>query len=108
MKKRKKKKSGSTIDLTVCIQNRSINRRRKKNQQIEKEFDQIMMHFIVWIFILFSSFEQIKTQNHPYKHYSRHPTGETIYDNNTISGNEDDSSMCHLSVRCPAIPSFCK
>jgi hypothetical protein len=66
-----------------------------------------MTNFIVGIFILFSIFQQFKTQSQPYKHYSRHHTGETTYDNETISGNDDDGGMCHLSVRCPAIPSFC-
>ena len=67
-----------------------------------------MTNFIIWFFILFSSFELFQTQSQLYKHYSRHPAGETNYENETMAGNDDDGGMCHLSVRCPAIPSFCK
>jgi len=67
-----------------------------------------MKNFFFLIFIIFSYSEQLKAQYYPYKHYSRHPAGETVYDNDTISGNEEDSNMCHLSVRCPSIPTLCK
>ncbi|CAF2592741.1 unnamed protein product [Rotaria sp. Silwood2] len=58
------------------------------------------------ILIIVYNFEQLQAHHYPYKHYSRHPVGETIYDNETITGNDDDSDMCHLSVRCPSVPSL--
>ena len=50
----------------------------------------------------------VLTQKTSYRHYSRHSQTETHYENQTIPQHEDDSNMCHLSVRCPAIPTLCK
>ncbi len=80
-----------------------------EKKQTEKEFSKLiylptMKKFLLVILIIFYSFQQFKANYYPYKHYSRHPTGEITYDNETISGNDDDSNMCHLSVRCPTIP----
>ncbi|CAF1041110.1 unnamed protein product [Rotaria sordida] len=55
------------------------------------------------ILIIFYYFEQLKAQHYPYKHYSRHPVSESIYDNTTITEYDDNSDMCHLSVRCPSV-----
>ena len=44
------------------------------------------------------------TQNYPYKHYARHPTSDTVYENQTLTGTNDDGGMCQLSVKCPNAP----
>lgn len=68
-----------------------------------------MRNFFLFIIILFSYLTHSQAQFIPYKHYSRHPIGDTIYDNQTITeNNDDDNGMCHLTVRCPAVPALCK
>jgi len=67
-----------------------------------------MANFFLLILILFYYFQQSQTQYYPYKHYSRHPPTETIYNNETITENDDENNMCQLSVRCPSIPTLCK
>jgi hypothetical protein len=69
-----------------------------------------MTNCLLLILIIYFYSEQhlLFAQQYPYKHYSRHPASETGYNNETISGNEEDSNMCHLSVRCPSIPTLCK
>ncbi|CAF3777628.1 unnamed protein product [Rotaria magnacalcarata] len=66
-----------------------------------------MTNFFLVILIILYYFEHVQTQYYPYKHYSRHPTSENIYDNETINGNDDDSNMCHITVRCPTVPNLC-
>ncbi|CAF1545893.1 unnamed protein product [Rotaria magnacalcarata] len=65
-----------------------------------------MTNFFLVILIILYYFEHVQTQYYPYKHYSRHPTSENIYDNETINGNDDDSNMCHITVRCPTVPNL--
>ncbi|CAF4974834.1 unnamed protein product, partial [Rotaria sp. Silwood1] len=48
----------------------------------------------------------VKAQYYPYKHYSRHSVNEPIYDNETIVEHDDDNGMCHLTVRCPSVPTL--
>jgi len=60
---------------------------------------------VVILFYYFDKYQIILAQNHPYRHYSRQVnTNEKIYDNQTSISTNDDSNMCHLSVRCPAVP----
>mgnify|MGYP006892766156 FL=1 len=63
-----------------------------------------MRRLVFGLLVFICSLERIHAEYYSYKHYSRHPT----YDNRTMMNNEDDSNMCHLSVRCPAIPALCK
>lgn len=68
-------------------------------------------NFII-IIVVIISFDQHRllswAHNYPYRHYSRQPTGETTYDNQTLTNTDDESNMCHLSVRCPTPPLLCK
>ncbi len=109
--KKKKSLSGSTIDLTVCIQNNDINRkktRQRNNSAISLIFSRNMMNFLLLIFTILYYSTQLKAQYYPYKHYSRQPASETVYNNETIAANDEDSNMCQLSVRCPSIVSLGK
>lgn len=63
---------------------------------------------ILIIFYCFHKHEVLLAQTYPYRHYSRHQINEPVYDNQTLIGIEDDSNMCHLSVRCPSAPTLCK
>jgi hypothetical protein len=66
------------------------------------------LFLILIIFYCFDKYQVLLAQNYPYRHYSRHPISETFYDNQTLIGTDDDSNMCHLSVRCPSVPTLCK
>ncbi|UJR15410.1 hypothetical protein I4U23_002357 [Adineta vaga] len=65
-----------------------------------------MMRLYSIIFLIFYSFERIQTQYYPYKHYTRQAPSETVYINDTVKEYVDENDMCHLSVRCPAIPNL--
>lgn len=67
----------------------------------------LTMTLLALIFMLWSCCERVRTEHPAYKHYSRQPSTEPIYTNTTNADYEDDSNMCHLSVRCPAIPTLC-
>jgi len=70
-----------------------------------------MVNSLFLIFILFYCFDKyqiILAQNQPYRHYSRQQTSENVYANGTLTGMDDDSNMCHLSVRCPSLPTLCE
>jgi hypothetical protein len=70
-----------------------------------------MMNSIVLIFTIvycFDKYQILLAQNYPYRHYSRQPISETSYDNQTLIGTDEDSNMCHLSVRCPSVTPLCK
>lgn len=66
-----------------------------------------MKRRLLFILIALCYFEQTQAQYHPYKHYARHPANENIYENATMAEQDDESDMCHLTVRCPAIPNLC-
>lgn len=68
----------------------------------------MMRKFSLIIFVLISSLKQFQGEHHQYKHYSRHPIDKTVYENQTINDDDEDGNMCQLTVRCPAIPTFCK
>lgn len=114
---REKKKKENLIDretthqlsierlFRVCLRFQSVTDTREHiemNKQLSFVFS--------GIFLLFSCNQpRISFGQHAsYRHYSRHPTEQTSYDNETLINSEDDSHMCHLSVRCPNAPSLCK
>jgi hypothetical protein len=67
------------------------------------------LFFILIIFYYFDKYQILLAQNYPYRHYSRQPISQNIYDNQTLIGtDDDDGNMCHLSVRCPGVPTLCK
>ncbi len=64
---------------------------------------------ILTIFYFIHKHQILCAQNQPYKHYARHPPiSDTTYDNQTLTGTNDDGNMCQLSVRCPNAPLLCK
>jgi hypothetical protein len=63
---------------------------------------------ILTILCCFNKHQILFTQNLPYRHYARHPISDTVYQNQTLIGTDDDSNMCQLSVRCPNAPILCK
>jgi hypothetical protein len=63
---------------------------------------------ILTIFYCFDKHQVLLAQNQPYRQYVRHPISEKKYENQTLSGTDDDSNMCQLSVRCPNAPILCK
>ncbi|CAF0857358.1 unnamed protein product [Adineta ricciae] len=63
-----------------------------------------MTNYSYFIFLLLIQCQILFAQNHQYRHYARQNTHEGSYTNDTLSNMDDDNNMCHLSVRCPAIP----
>ena len=45
-------------------------------------------------------------QQTSYHHYNRQKGIESTYDNETLTTGDEESQMCHLSVRCPNIASL--
>ncbi|CAF0966422.1 unnamed protein product [Adineta steineri] len=65
-----------------------------------------MMNSLFLIFIIFYHFDKYQVllaENHPYRHYSRQQNNDNSYANATLNNPDDDSNMCHLSVRCPTL-----
>lgn len=66
------------------------------------------LSIILIIFYWFDKHQILLAQNYQYRHYARQQINEPYYDNQTLINTEDDGNMCHLSVRCPSVPTLCK